>query len=312
MLHYKQYSPNDYKANTMELLSQGIGNWTGISEIYDGRGKFIGNVSDQRSITQNNDGTYTVNVNIVGPIMLNGQYNIKISPDHHSYQGDVHVGYAEQYNNELLASNNYWSQWGLSERNFVIVSPETHTQLSLSLLSRGDQLIYMLVGEYYDDNSPVKIPVTMGIPDDRHDDPTAGRETILMHRAGTWSGLVTVFDENLDLMKHGIHYTENMRVRKNQLIITTEGGLFTPMKRTFHMTTNDWQAWSEPGDVVGTYNLAGGRALSGHLHYVGAERRVWRREVITSDGNHKAILHFIYHGDKRVGVHYGMLTFKKT
>ena len=295
----------------MELLSQGVGNWTGFSEIYDGRGYFIGNVSDQRTIQQHTNGLFTVTVNIMGPIMLNGQYNIKIASDHHAYQGDVHVGYAEQYNDELLASNNYWSQWGLSERNFVMVSTETHTQLSMSLLSRGEQLVYTLVGEYYDDNSPVKIPVTLGIPSDRHDDPAGGRESILLHRIGTWSGQVNVLDENLAPMGRA-HYTENLRIRGEQLIITTEGGGFTPLRRTFNMKTNNWQAWSEPGDVVGTYNLAGGRALTGHFHYVGAERRVWRREVVTSDGHHKAILHYIYQGDKRVGIQYGMLTFNKT
>jgi len=295
----------------MELLSQGIGNWTGISEIYNGQGHFIGNVSDQRTIKQNADDTYTVSIKIMGPIMLNGQYNIKIAHDHHAYQGDLHVGYAEQYNNELLASNNYWSQWGLSERNFVMVSSETHAQLSMSLLNRGDQLVYMLVGEYYDDNSEVQIPITLGIPSDRRDDPTAGRDMILMHRAGTWSGQVTVLDENQQPMGRA-HYTENLRVNQNHLIVTTEGGGFTPMKRSFHMKTNGWQAWSAPGDVVGTYNLAGGRALSGSFHYVGAERRVWRREIITSDGQHKAILHYIYQGDKRVGIQYGLLTFRKT
>lgn len=295
----------------MELLSQGIGNWTGISEIYDGRGYFIGNVSDQRSIKQNPDSTYTVSVNIIGPVMLSGQYGIRIDPDHHTYQGDVHVGYAEQYNDELLASNNYWAQWGLSERNFVMISTETHTQLSLSLLSRGDQLIYMLVGEYYDDKSPIQIPTALGIPYDRRDDPTAGRGTLLLHRAGTWSGQVTVLDENQAPMGFA-HYTENMRVRQDQLIVTTEGGGFTPMRRSFRMKTNGWQAWSDPGDVVGTYNLGGGRALSGNFHYVGAERRIWRREVVTSDGHHKAILHYIYQGDRRVGIQYGMLTFQKT
>lgn len=295
----------------MELLSQGIGNWTGISEIYDGRGNFIGNVSDERSLTQNPDNSYTVNVNIVGPIMLKGQYSIKIAPDHHAYQGDVHVGYAEHYNNDLLASNNYWAQWGLSERNFVMVSTETHTQLSMSLLNRGDQLIYILVGEYYDDNSPNRLFASFGIPTDRENDPAAGRDDVLMHRAGTWSGQVTVLDENQAPMGRA-HYTENMRVHQNRLIVTTEGGGFTPMKRTFHMKTNGWQAWSDPGDVVGTYNLAGGRALSGNFHYVGAERRVWRREVATSDGQHKAILHYIYQGDKRVGIQYGMLSFRKT
>ena len=295
----------------MELLSQGIGNWTGISEIYDGRGYFIGNVSDQRTIKENANGNYTVSVNIIGPVMLNGEYNIRINPDHHTYQGNVHVGYAERYNSELLASNNYWSQWGLSERNFVMVSTETHTQLSLSLLSRGDQLVYMLIGEYYDDNNQIKIPTTLGIPYDRRDDPTAGRGELLLHRVGTWSGQVTVLDENQAPMGRA-HYTENMRVHKNQLIVTTEGGGFTPMKRSFRMKTNGWQAWSAPGDVVGTYNLAGGRALSGHFHYVGAERRIWRREVVTSDGQHKVILHYIYQGDKRVGIQYGMLTFQKT
>jgi len=52
--------------------------------------------------------------------------------------------------------------------------------------------------------------------------------------------------------------------------------------------------------------------MSGHFHYVGAARRIWRREVATYDGMHKAVLHFIYKGDERVGVQYGTLTFHKT
>jgi len=295
----------------MELLSQGIGNWTGISEVYDGNGKFIGNASDQRTLVQNDDETYTVTVNIFGPLMVNGQYNIRLASDHHTHLGQVNFGYAEQNNNELLASNNYWAQWGLSESSFVLVSPKIHSQLSLSLLKRGEQLIYTLVGEYHDTNTNIAVPNAVGTPLDRHNDPNAGRTQHLLHRAGTWSGEVTVIDENLAPMGRA-HYTENVRVHQEQLMVTTEGGGFTPMKRSFRMKTNGWQAWSDPGDVVGSYNIAGGRALVGNFHYVGADRRIWRREVATSDGQHKAIVHYIYHGDKRVGVQYGILSFVKT
>lgn len=295
----------------MELLSQGIGNWIGISEVYDGNGHFIGNASDQRTITENDDGTYTVNVNTFGPLMVNGQYKVRIAPDHHTHLGQTNYGYAEQINNELLASNNYWEQWGLSETSFVLVSPATHSQLSLSLLKRGEQLIYTLVGEYHDNEGNLQFPKTLGIPVDRHDDPVAGHQSHIMHRAGTWAGEVTVIDENLAPMGRA-HYTENIRIHQEKLMVTTEGGGFTPMKRSFRMTTNGWQAWSDPGDVVGSYNMFGGRALVGSLHYVGADRRIWRREVATVDGQHKAILHYIYHGDKRVGVQYGMLEFHKT
>lgn len=295
----------------MELLSQGIGNWTGISEVYDGSGMFIGNASDQRHIKKNDDETYTVTVNIFGPLMINGDYKIRIASDHHSYLGNTHYGYAEQSNNELLASNNYWAKWGLSESSFVIVSPEIHSQLSLSLLKRGEQLIYMLIGEYYDNQTSVQLPPAEGTPFDRHNDPTAGRGTHLLHRAGTWSGQVTVMDGDLQPMGRA-HYTENVRTHQDQLMVTTEGGGFTPMKRSFRMTSNGWQAWTAPGDVVGSYSIAGGRALIGSFHYVGADRRIWRREVSTADGQHKAILHYIYHGDKRVGIQYGMLSFVKT
>jgi len=295
----------------MELLSQGIGNWTGISEVYDGQGKFIGNASDQRTIVQNDDETYTVSVDIFGPLMVKGQYTIRIASDHHSHLGQANYGYAEQNNNELLASNNYWAQWGLSESSFVLVSSKTHSQLSLSLLKRGEQLLYTLVGEYHDEATPVQVPTAVGTPLDRHNDPNAGRSQHLLHRAGTWSGEVTVIDENLSPMGRA-HYTENMRVHQEQLMITTEGGGFTPMKRSFRMRTNGWQAWSDPGDVVGSYNIVGGRAMTGSFHYVGADRRIWRREVASADGQHKAILHYIYHGDKRVGVQYGLLSFVKT
>ncbi len=295
----------------MELLSQGIGNWIGISEVYDGQGQFIGNASDQRTVTKNEDDTYTVHVNILGPLMVNREYQIRIASDHHIYLGSTHFGYAEQINNDLLTTNSYWSQWGLSETSFVHVSPDTYSQLSLSLLKRGDQIIYTLVGEYHNNDKQIKYPNTIGIPIDRNDNPAAGYSSHILHRSGTWSGELTVIDENLSPMGRA-YYTENVRAHQEQLMITTEGGGFTPMKRSFRMTTNGWQAWSDPGDVVGSYNMLGGRALAGSMHYIGAERRIWRREVATVDGRYKAVLHYIYQGDKRVGVQYGMLEFTKT
>lgn len=295
----------------MEILSQGIGNWTGISEVYDGQCNFIGNATDNRSITQIGHGAYNVKVAISGPIMLQGSYDIKIGEDHHSYQGDAHVGFAEHYDDVLLASNGYWSQWGLSERNMVMLAPELNGQLSMSLLNRGDQLLYTIVGEYYENGASTPFTKVMGTPYDRINDPTAGRGGLLMHRAGTWSGQVSVLDENLAPMGKA-HYTENIRVRNNELILTTEGGGFTPIQRSFHLTTNGWHAWTDPGDVVGSYNMFGGRAMSGYFHYVGAERRIWRREIVTSDGKHKSILHYVYKGDKRLGLQYGMLAFHKT
>ena len=75
------------------------------------------------------------------------------------------------------------------------------------------------------------------------------------------------------------------------------------------LKSNGWEAWSTPGDLVGSYSLSGGRALSGNFHFLHEEQRVWRREVASHDGSYKAVVHMIYRGGKRIGVQYGVLRF---
>ena len=75
------------------------------------------------------------------------------------------------------------------------------------------------------------------------------------------------------------------------------------------LKSNDWQAWSDAGDFVGSYSIYGGRALSGDFHYLPGELRVWRREVVSADGSYKAVVNTWYEGESKVGTEWGLLSF---
>ena len=86
---------------------------------------------------------------------------------------------------------------------------------------------------------------------------------------------------------------------------------FDSITRHFSLSTNQWQAWAtETSDVVGSYSLSGGRALSGQFYHREAHLRCWRREVVTLDGTRKAVVQHWYRGGKRIGSQFGVMEFE--
>jgi len=103
-------------------------------------------------------------------------------------------------------------------------------------------------------------------------------------------------------------YEERLSLEGSRLSWSMRGSL-APDDLRAQFTTDQWMAWSDLGETVGSYSLYGGRALAGTLHHVPSGSRVWRREVSTSDGLTKAILHIWYRGGRRVGAQQGSLQF---
>ena len=92
-------------------------------------------------------------------------------------RGPLNLGFAEVLGDGLIAARNYWPSLGLSQRFFLMVLPGGDHQLSLALLSRGDQLRWTVVGEYRRQVEASEPPVAPPEPIDPaavRDDPTAG------------------------------------------------------------------------------------------------------------------------------------------
>ena len=113
---------------------------------------------------------------------------------------------------------------------------------------------------------------------------------------GRWLGTAEVYDGNG-------HFVGDATDRRH---VQRQGGNLIRMT----LQTNRWEAWSSAGNLVGSYSLSGGHALSGHFHYVRQQLRVWRREVVNHDGSLKAIVHNWYRGGTRIGAQYGILHFE--
>ena len=97
----------------------------------------------------------------------------------------------------------------------------------------------------------------------------------------------------------------------DNLTLRTMGSYYAP-DSCYRVITNGWQAWTPEGDVVGSYSLSGGRALSGNLYHRESHLRVWKREVTCMDGLQKALLHLWYRGQTLVGYEFGLLHFEAT
>ncbi len=289
----------------------GIGRWAGTAEVYGGDGRFVGNGTDQRfARTVDEDGQVRIDLAFVGPLKFSGHYYIRPEGRTRSYLGPVNTGFAESVGEHAVDGNGYWPVTGLSQKLFLAMLPDQATQLHLSLMYRGEQLIYTIVSEsemIVDDN-PSQVPgLVTGVGYDLQDDPTAGRKEVLLHRAGTWSGNLTTYDGDLTLLED-TPFQEEVCSSEEGLEVSLRGTL-AGEDLSYRLETNGWQAWSKMGPTVGSYNMSGGRALSGTLHHLDRGLRVWRREIVTSDGTTKAILHNWYRGGQRVGSQQGILHF---
>ena len=300
-----------------ERTFRGAGHWLGAAEVYDGAGRFKGNGQDMRHVQVDVEpGVTEVDVSFIGPFKMAGIYRIADKGDHRLYQGPVNVGFAETLGDGLIDANAYWADPGLSQRFFLMVLPGGERQLSLALMSRGENLLYVVVGEYHRqpesqaDGAPGGLPAFVaGTEHDLGIDPAAGRDSILLHRPGAWSGSLTLLDDELaetgstDLVEQ-ITATDDGEVE----VRTTGTGFSEDGSITY--TTDGWDAWSQSGPSVGSYSLSGGRALAGTTVYPSEETRCWRREVAAHDGTHKAVLHTWYRGGRRIGVAHGVLEFE--
>lgn len=292
-------------------FSAGIGRWIGSAEVYSGTGQFLGNAHDQRHVQRAaaDANAVTIDLSFVGPFKFTGSYTIADHKTYRLYQGPANYGYAETLASNLIDANAYWPVTGLSQKFFLMVLGDR--QLSLALMSRGAQLIYVVVGEYQrvDEAWQGANPILQnGTSFDFADDPAGGRSAILMQRDGEWRGTLTALDGALNWLGE-TPYQEIDQTTDEGRRTTVVGNYFDPTTRTIDLRTNGWLAWSQAGEVVGSYSLSGGRALSGEFHHLAQRLRVWRREVISHDGTAKAVVHNWYEGGQRVGVQFGILNF---
>lgn len=295
-------------------FTQGIGQWLGTAEVFDGNGRFLSNATDRRHVQQQvGENRVRIDLSFIGPMKFAGHYFIEDHTDYRLYQGPANTGFAETLAENLIDAHAYWPITGLTQRFFLMILPGGAQQISLGLMSRGDKLIYTVVGEYQrvsDDYTGIPALVN-GVAYDLHDDPAAGRGDIFLHRNGRWQGELATLDGQLSKMAP-THYEELVHSNGRQLQLEISGPAFAPDTARTTLHTNQWEAWSEAGNLVGSYNLSGGRALSGYFHYLQEQLRVWRREVVSHDGRSKAILHTWYRGGVRVGVQFGVLEFIPT
>ena len=331
-------------------FSQGLGEWIGAAEVYDGDGRFAGIGRDTRTVRADDGaGRVTVDVSFEGPFSLSGTYTIADHGTHRTYEGPLNIGFAEVLGDGLVAAHNYWPSAGLSQRFFLMVLPDGNHQLSLALLSRGDQLRWTVVGEYRrqlqasQDPPPEVKPID---PAEVGDDPSAGRGRLLLLRPGRWSGRLHRLDGDLepsgtvDFLETAaagrgrIDTSESVGHGQTETLVAgphnTDGaepddgdraeivcetlkvelsGLGFAPDASFTLESDGWTAWTPTGNVAGSAALSGGRGLSGHFHHDAAGCRVWRREVASLDGSTKAVLHIWYRGEERLGAVYGTLAF---
>ncbi len=304
-------------ASSAVTFSRGVGQWVGTSEVYNGEGRFVGHAIDQRHVQPIDDTHLRIDLSFTGPLMLSGHYIIETRGRERLYRGPVNVGFAETLDEGLVDADNYWAHWGLSQRFFLYVTPDQSRQFALTLMSRGEQLMYVIVGEFRKADTTADSPpsihpslVLPGIPADRVNDPTNGRGQMLIHRTGAWVGELKTLDAALHPQGSVAYEQHITQDSADTLTLRVESS--TPLLSPHHVTlhTNHWQAWTPAGDVVGSYTLIGGRALSGQFHHLKDELRVWRREVVSADGLLKVAVHVLYRGGTRVGVQYGLLHWK--
>jgi hypothetical protein len=289
-------------------FTQGLGSWLGCAEVYSGEGRFLGNGTDTRQVQALGDGRTRIDVSFIGPLKTAGHYFIQDNGDHRLYQGPLNVGYADVLDAGLVDANAYWASVGLTQRFFLMVAGDR--QYSLALMSRGEQVIYAIVGENQRITSENPQPdlLLSGTSYDLADDPTAGRDVILLHRPGRWSGTLKAFDQTKTCLSER-EYLQNITP---DLQIEHSGSAFADADaNAYHycLHSNGWQAWTPSGTVVGSYNLMGGRALSGTFYHQEQQRRCWRREVVAQDGESKAVLYLWYRGAQWIGYEYGVLHF---
>jgi hypothetical protein len=294
-------------------FKQGIGRWAGNAEVFDSNGCFLGNGADYRNVQPLGNGRVRIDVSFVGPFKHSGHYFIQEEGDHRLYEGPANIGYAETLSENLVDANAYWSALGLSQRFFLMIV-DGNLQLSLAQMSRGEHMMYVVVGQndkVPEDSTNPQPTVVSGTHYDLHDDPTSGRGEILLHRPGRWSGELSALDDAKSSIGKKLYEETITPIKEGMIGLRIEGGSFGPEIRKMSLVTNQWQAWAtDDSEIVGSYSLSGGRALSGQFYHREAHLRCWRREVVTLDGKRKAVVQHWYRGGQRVGSQFGVMEFE--
>lgn len=300
--------------NSPIQFKQGIGRWAGNAEVFDSQGCFLGNGSDYRNVQSLDGGRVRIDVSFVGPFKHSGHYFIQQEDDHRLYEGPANIGYAETLSESLVDANAYWPALGLSQRFFLMIV-DGSLQLSLAQMSRGEHMMYIVVGQNdkVPEDTPVPQPtVVSGTHYDLQNDPTSGRGEILLHRLGRWSGELSALDNERKSLGKKLYEETITPIKENMIGLRIEGGTFGPDVRKMSLVTNQWQAWAtDDSELVGSYSLSGGRALSGQFYHREAHLRCWRREVVCLDGTRKAVVQHWYRGGQRVGSQFGVMEFEK-
>ena len=287
-----------------DSFQRGEGRWQGFAEVYDAQGRYAGQGREARVVRRELEGgTVEVDVSFEGPFRLSGTYRISDRKSHRRYEGPLNYGYAEALGEDLVDANNYWPDLGLSQRFWLMVLPNERTQLSLALLSRGEQTAYTVVGEYHrslDEEG-----------EDAQGQPEEAEQAVhpaLLLRPGTWSGTLKTLDVYLASAGQSNYSEHTARDDDGRLIVSTPNSEFASGAEIV-LSVDEQGLWSAPGDITGSASIWGGRALAGQFLYVKDGLRLWRREVVTRCGTLKGVLHAWYLGGSRIGTSYGTLEF---
>jgi hypothetical protein len=258
------------------------------------------------------DGRTRIDLSFVGPIKFAGHYYIKTDEDRRIYQGPVNCGEAHYLGKNAVSAYAYWPAIGMSQKFFLMMTPDGQKQVSLALMSRGEHLLYAIIGENTRAqlNEPLD-PKSLisGAACDLEKDPAAGYSEVLLHRAGLYEGEISTTLEG-DKGTQALAMRQSISVKNNEIESRVEGSQFLSTPTQCRLKTNNWQAWTEAGSFVGSYSMYGGRALSGIFHDLSKNIRVWRREVVTTNGAIKCLVNIWYEGEKKIGCEWGFLRFR--
>ena len=303
-----------------DSFQRGEGRWQGVADVYDSQGRYAGQGRESRVVRRDLEGgAVEVDVSFEGPFSLSGTYRISNQEDHRRYEGPLNYGYAEAMGEDLVDANNYWPDLGLSQRFWLMVLPNGTTQLSLALLSRGEQTAYTVVGEYHrslDGDGEGDAQDQAGQADAEEGAEAAEEglnsktdaDAAPLLRPGTWSGMLKMLDLYLGSVGQTSYSEHTTRDDQGRLIVSTPDSDFASGAE-IALSCDEQGLWSAPGDITGSASIWGGRALAGQFLYVKDGLRLWRREVVTRCGNLKGVLHTWYMGGSRVGTVYGTLEF---
>ncbi len=298
-------------------FQRGEGRWRGSAEVYDSQGKYAGQGRDARVVRRDlGSGIVEVDVSFEGPFSLSGSYRISDRGDHRRYEGPLNYGYGEALGEGLIDANNYWPDLGLSQRFWLMVMPGGETQLSLALLSRGEQTAYTVVGEYHRSpgdsdaqDQPRETPDDDGAGESPHSQPDAPDAPAgPLALTGTWAGTLNLLDEHLAPVGQSSYSERTAQDEHGRLSVSLRNSGFAPDAESV-LSFDEWGLWCAGGNVTGSASTWGGRALAGQFLFVKEGLRLWRREVATRSGGLKGVLHAWYRGGRRIGAAYGALEF---